>query len=117
MQRSQNQLAPYAARLTSLWERMVRAIGIHTANVLLERAIWESSERYPNLACLERTDQGLAYGALAEAYAGHPAAEAEEAINDLIAELSLILTRLLGKEMAQRFAQELEAAGSDGAAI
>ena len=37
MPQDDTSLAPYEARLVDLWERMVRAIGTHTVNVLVER--------------------------------------------------------------------------------
>lgn len=108
MQAELGQVTPHAARLATLWERMVRAIGIHTVNVLIERAIWETSEAYPDLTLIERTDDGLAFDAVEAAYAGRPEAEISAAFSSLYTELSLILARLLGKEMAQRLAEELE---------
>ncbi len=100
--------APYEARLNDLWERMVRAVGIHTVNVLMERAIYQSSQDHAELALIERTDAGPRYGALEKALTGRPESEVADAFNDLTAELLLIMARLLGTEMAQRLAAELE---------
>ncbi len=108
MQAMQDYVTPHAARLAALWEKMVRAIGIHTVNVLLERAIWETSQAHPELTLIERTDEGLSFDALAQAYAGRPAEEISAAFGDLDTDLMLILARLLGKEMAQRLAEELQ---------
>jgi Mg/Co/Ni transporter MgtE len=88
---------------------MVRTIGIHTVNVLFERAIWEASQRHPELALIEHTDDGLSFEALEKSYADRPESEVAEAFGDLSSELLLILARLLGKEMAQRLSEELQA--------
>ncbi len=101
-------LAPYEQRLTDLWEHMVRAIGIHTVNVLMERAIWQAAQEYPDLGLIRRTDEGLDFSAYEEAAAGKPEKEIAAAFERLTSELLLILARLLGREMAERLAAELQ---------
>jgi hypothetical protein len=108
MPQAQNPLAPYEDRLLDLRERMIRTIGVHTVNVLMERAIWEAARQYPELSLIERTGEGLSFAALERAYADRPQQEIADAFSDLTSELLLILARLLGKEMAQRLAEELE---------
>lgn len=108
MEKQEARLAPYEARLNGLWDKMVRAIGIHTVNVLMERAIFQASQEHPELALIERTDQGLQYGALEAAFKDRPEQEVADAFSDLTSELLLILARLLGTEMAERLAAELE---------
>lgn len=103
-----NRLSVYEQRLLDLRERMIRTIGIHTVNVLMERAIWEASQKHPELALIERTDETLSFTRLEQVYAGRPEQEISEAFEDLNAELLLILARLLGREMAQRLAEELK---------
>ncbi len=109
MPHSESRLAPYEQRLNDLWERMVRAIGIHTVNVLIERAIWQASQKHPELALIARTDEGLSYEAFERAVADQPEEQIAAAFEDLSSELMLILARLLGREMAERLAQELQA--------
>lgn len=108
MSLSKERLAPYEQRLNALWERMVRAIGIHTVNVLMERAIWQASQKHPELALIQRSDEGLSYDAFEEAVATQTEEEVASAFADLSSELMLILARLLGREMAERLAKELE---------
>lgn len=97
------------ARLTDLWNRMVDIIGIHTVNVLMDRAIWEASQKHPELALIQYGDTGLSFEALNKSYAHKAPAEAANAFADLTSELLLILTRLLGEEVAKRLAAELQA--------
>jgi len=113
MTQDEIKLAPYEARLTELWERMVKTIGIYTVNVLMERAIWEASQKHPEMALIKHNDEGLTFDAVDHAYAGRPEGEVAEAFNDLTSELLLIMARLLGREMAQRLAEELQARISD----
>jgi|GEM_PF-1769009 hypothetical protein len=109
MSQNGNRFAPYEERLQGLWERMVRAIGIHTVNVLMERAIWQASQKHPELAFIEHGDEGLSFTAFEQAAANLPTEQVAEAFEDLSSELMLILARLLGREMAERLAHELQA--------
>ena len=102
-----NRLALHEARLVALWERLVRTLGIHTVRVLLDRAIWQTAQRYPDLALIQHADGGLSLAALQQSCATPPAEEIEAAFDDLAAEIVLILTRLLGPEMALRSAADL----------
>ena len=102
-----NRLALYEERLVSLWERLVTTLGIHTVRVLLARAIWQTAQRHPELAHVHFDDANLTFDAVVQSYATRPQNEVETAFNDLCAELLLLLARLLGREMAQRLAEEL----------
>ena len=94
-------------RLLSLRERLVTTIGIHTVRVLLARAIWTTAQRYPDLALAQLDDADLTLDAVAQSYATRPQEEIEATFNDLCAEMLLLLARLLGREIAQRLAEEL----------
>ena len=89
-------------RLVSLWHRLVTTLGIHTARVLLDRAIWQTAQRHPDIALIRYDDAGLTFDALETRYATRPQKEIEDAFSDLTVELLLILDRLLGQEMAQQ---------------
>jgi hypothetical protein len=95
-------IAVYEERLVSLWERLVTTLGIHTARVLLARAIWQTAQRHPDIALLQHDDGGLTFDALQTRYATRPHEEIEAAFHDLSTELRLVLARLLGREMAQQ---------------
>src|SRR5918912_2561767 len=97
-----NTIAVYEQRLVSLWERLVTTLGIHTARVLLARAIWQTAQRHPDIALLQHDDGGLTFEALETRYATRPQEEIEAAFGDLSTELRLVLARLLGPEMAQQ---------------
>ena len=94
----------YEERLIALWERLVRTLGIHTVRVLLARALWQTAQRYPDIALIHHDEAGLCFEALEMSYATRPQEEVEAAFNDLFAELLLILARLLGRQTAQRLA-------------
>ena len=111
-------LALYEQRLLFLWERLVMALGIYTVRVLLDRAIGQTAQRYPDIALIVH-NSGLSFEALEQRYATRPREEIEAAFNDLVAEMLLVLARLLGREMAQRVAEDFAStdvpnAGSGG---
>jgi electron transfer flavoprotein alpha subunit len=101
-------LTPYKERLTDLWERMVRIVGIHTVNVLMERAIYQAAQEYPDLGLIQRTGEGLDFAAYERAAADKPEEEIAAAFEHLSSELLLILARLLGRDMAEQLAAELQ---------
>lgn len=93
------------ARLTELWQRLVHTLGIHTVNVLLDRAIWQAAQHYPELAHIQYSDRGLSFDALNEQQLEHT----DDAFNTLYGEMLLILARLLGQDLARRLLEELRA--------
>ena len=97
MQRSHT-IARHEEWLVSLWERLVTRLGIHTVRVLLDRAIWQTAQRHPDIALIHHDDAGFTFDALEPSYATRPQEEIEAAFDDLSAELLLILARLLGRE-------------------
>lgn len=100
MGQGQQSLDGHQARLIGLWERMVRTLGVYSVNVLLDRAIWQAAQQYPELAGIQYSDTGLSFATLADA----PLDErAYEALHD---EILLIMARLLGRDMARRLVDE-----------
>ena len=91
-------IAFHEERLVSLWESLVTRLGIHTVRVLLDRAIWQTAQRHPDIALIHHDDAGVTFDALEPRYATRPQEEIEAAFDDLSAELLLILARLLGRE-------------------
>jgi hypothetical protein len=86
---------------------LVTTLSIHTVRVLLARAIWQTAQRHPELAHIHFDDANVTFDAVVQRYATRPQDEIEAAFNDLCAEMLLLLARLLGREMAQRMAEEL----------
>src|SRR5437763_5901333 len=93
-----NTIARHEEWLVSLWERLVTRLGIHTVRVLLDRAIWQTAQRHPDIALIHHDDAGFTFDALEPSYATRPQEEIEAAFDDLSAELLLILARLPGRE-------------------
>lgn len=106
-----DKFAPHEQRLLALWDRMVRSIGIHTVNVLMARAIYETSEKHPEIAFIKHDDTGIQFNAMERAFADRPESEIADAFADLTGNLLAILARILGREMAERLASALQAPG------
>jgi hypothetical protein len=101
-------LALYEERLASFQDRLVATLGSHTARVLLHRAIWQVVPRRPALHLVHNGRCGLCGEVLQKSYATRLEEEIaiEAAVNDLVAEVLLILSRLLGRDMAERICAE-----------
>jgi hypothetical protein len=80
----------------------VTTLGIHTVRVLLDRTIWQTAQRHPDIALLRHDDAGLSFEALEQSYATRPQEEIEAAFTDLSAEMLHILARLRGPEMTEQ---------------
>jgi hypothetical protein len=104
-----NELERYEEKLVSLWERSVTTLGMHTVHVLLDRAIWQTAQRHPDIVLIQHDHSRLSFDALGESYATRPQEEIAAAFDDLSAEMLRILARLLGREMAQRLDEDLRA--------
>ena len=102
-----NRLALYEERLVRLSDILVTTLGIHTVRVLLDRAVWQTAQRHPDIALLQHDDSGLSFEALEQSYATQPQEAFEATFNDLLTEMLLILTRLLDRKQAQYLAAEL----------
>jgi len=122
--RPRNRLASYEERLDCLWQRLVATLGIHTARVLLARAVWQTAQRHPDIVLIRHDNCGLSFDALEMSYVTWPQEEVgeyaigpqeevgeyaigpqediEAALSDLSAEIVRILARLRGGEKAQR---------------
>jgi hypothetical protein len=85
---------------------LVATLGIHTARVLLARAVWQTAQRHPDVILIRHDDCGLSYVTRPQeevgGYAIGPQEEIEAALTDLSAEVVRILARLRGGEMARR---------------
>jgi hypothetical protein len=99
-------LALHKERLTSFQDRLAATLGSDTARVLLDRAIEQVAPRHPALHLLHNHNGncGLCYEVVQKSYAtpfdGEIAIEA--AWGDLAGEVLRILSRLLGRDIAER---------------
>ena len=97
-------LTLYEEQLASFQDSLVETFGSHTARVLLHRAIWQVVPRHPALHLIHNGHCGLCCEVLQKSDATWLDDEIaiEAAFNDLVAEMLFILSRLLGRDMAER---------------
>jgi hypothetical protein len=97
-------LTLYEERLATFQDGLAATLGSHTAHVLLHRAIGQVAPRHPALHLIHNGHCGLCSEVLQTGYGtwleGEIAIEA--AFNDLVVEMLGILSRLLGRDIAER---------------
>ena len=89
----------------SIWDRVVRVLGIHTALVLAERALWMTHERHDEASRISISEGGVSFAGL---YNALLPAQAGAVAEDMLKSLASLITRLLGVEMSRTVAEELD---------
>ena len=106
---SDNELAGYKTKLEDLHQRLIRALGVETVVVLVNRSLEEVIAVYPGLAAIEHDGDEMKLDGLDEVYEGSPEEEVRAAFSALYAVMLLMLARMLGKEIALRLAGAVDA--------
>jgi hypothetical protein len=88
-----------------LREQLIRSLGVHTVDLIIERGAAEISPTYPSMALIRCNDFEVDFGDVAAAMEGKSEDEIRAAFTALNGVLLLILARLLGKENALRLAE------------
>lgn len=83
---------------------MIRMTGIPTVNVILQRAIWETSREIEEAGYLE-VEEGLI---TQESLEKLGEVKMHEVLETVFTNIIKILTRLIGDELAKKISQEIE---------
>lgn len=86
--------------------KMVSLVGVHTVTILVQRAVWITSQQYNEADCIKFDENGISLHAL------ETMAEPErikEVVEAFFESLVGILTRLVGSNITERIAQEIDA--------
>lgn len=97
-------LAVYNDLANQAWRRMVDLVGVHTVNILIERAAWLSREKYNEASLIEYSEAGISFSRMDPIEPSQAKAVVEEFFISLID----ILTRLVGKEITRKLAEEID---------
>ncbi|MEW6173481.1 MAG: hypothetical protein AB1510_10545 [Bacillota bacterium] len=79
------------------WSKMVNLVGVHTVMVLVQRAVWLTSQKYDEAKSIEFSKEGISFK-----FEGVERERAKAVIEEFIASLMEILTRLVGKDVVQK---------------
>ena len=91
----------------SLRESLAQVLGMQTVDMLIDRSVTEIRAAHPVVRGISVDGDELNVDSLNQAFEESTAADAQVAINALIAVMLLILARLLGKRVAQSLAEQV----------
>ncbi|UNC91946.1 hypothetical protein [Candidatus Contubernalis alkaliaceticus] len=87
-----------------IWQRIIDIAGIHSAIVLVQRTTWITQQKYSEAEAIQFDKKGISFLGLKEK------AEEEKLkliIEEFFASLINILTRLIGEDISNKIAQEI----------
>ncbi|MEW5785797.1 MAG: hypothetical protein AB1767_12130 [Bacillota bacterium] len=94
----------YNSLAAQVWERMVNLVGVHTVTLLVQRALWLTRQKYIEAELIVFSESGISFEELRIIDRGQVRALMEEFISSLIG----ILTGLIGKEITEKLAREID---------
>jgi hypothetical protein len=97
-------LTIYDNLVNQTWRRVVDLVGTHTVIILVQRSVWLAAQKYCEASLIEFDETGISFSRLAEVEPALAKALVEEVFSSMIA----ILTRLVGKEITRKLAEEIE---------
>jgi hypothetical protein len=98
----------YEVALNKLWQGLVEIAGIHTVNMLVERALWETAQHHPLIAQLHFNDQGFGFLPFRERATQIEAKEIQQTLTDFYQTLLKLSARLMGQELVDRIDREIQ---------
>ena len=106
---SDNGLVGYKAKLADLREHLIRALGVETVTVLIDRSLEEVITVYPGLAAIEHDEDEMKLDNLDEVYKSSRRWRCGPRSAPSMLVMLLMLARMLGKEIALRLAGTVDA--------
>lgn len=94
----------YDRLMRDVWSRMVKVLGIHTVLVIVQRALWSTRQAYDEAALIVLGDDGVDFTELRSKSPD----KALSIMEEFLASLTGIMTRLIGIEMSRKIAQEID---------
>ena len=104
-----NSLEIYRSRLVDLHTALVGALGRQAVDNVFERALTEITPAYPNLDGAERVDGRVVVESIGARYTKEPREDVRAAFSALYAAVLVLLSRMVGKDVALRLAGSLDA--------
>ncbi|MEX2226840.1 MAG: hypothetical protein WEB52_10375 [Dehalococcoidia bacterium] len=102
-------LKRYESNLVELRMKLIRTLGIDAVDVVMRRAIAEVSNSYPALSLIRCVDEQVVFDGTEAALAGAADDQIDAAFEALNSVMLLVIARILGREIASRLAEGVEA--------
>ena len=106
--RKEEVLEIYEDLLQTIWDRILPTLGRVTVIAIVERALVLTKERYPSIAHLEVTPNGVSFEILRQRLGEEERMLLREALKELIANLIDILAMLTGDILVRQLLKEIE---------
>lgn len=102
---NQDILFLYSELITRTWNRMVNLVGLHTVMVLTKRALWLTCQRYSEAALIKYDGDGIHLDELLDKTRPK---DAKAILEEFLSSLIDILTRLVGRDVTLKLAEEID---------
>ena len=106
--RKEEVLEIYEDLLKTIWDRILPTLGRVTVIAIVERALVLTKERYPSIAHLEVTSNGVSFEVLPQRLGEEERMLLREALKELIANPIDILAMLTGDILVRQLLKEIE---------
>ncbi len=112
-----NVLEIYEDLLQTIWDRIQPTLGRVTVRAIMERTLVLTRERYPLVAHLQVSSEGLIFDALRQNGNVEEQDLVREALDDVVANLIDILSMLTGDILVRQLMQEIERSANSPAVL
>ncbi|MDW7650306.1 MAG: hypothetical protein SCK29_08895 [Bacillota bacterium] len=99
-----SQFTMYRDMINETFESVSDSIGIHVMLIVVEHALWNTKNKYEEAACIQFSEEGINFDAMAELEEEKVRAIAHELAMTIIATLG----RLVGKQLARQLMNDLQ---------
>lgn len=98
----------YEDLLREMWTASVKYLGEFSANLLMERVVWEVSLEYPEIELLQFDQNGISCTRIAARLEENPELPVEDMFMKFISRYVAVLAKLLGHERAEEIRNKLQ---------
>ncbi len=102
------QIERYETLLREMWAASAKYLGMHSANLLMERVVWEVSLEYQEIELLQYDQNGISCARIAASLEKNPDLPVEDMFMKFITRYVAILAKLLGHERTEEIKKRLK---------
>lgn len=110
-ERIENQIERYETLLRELWAASERYLGTFAVKLLVERVVWEVSSEYREIELMQYNQDGISCSQIAAKWKDNPDLPVYDMFEKFIKTYLEILSRLLGREKAEKIKESVGAGG------